>query len=127
VKFTVMLVDDDPALRDLLRQMLELGGYTVHEAEDGLDALDKLEEMIPDAMILDVMMPNMDGISLLKVLRQQADTADLPVIIVSGKTQKKAIKDGMQAGANEYMCKPIAYEELLLNIRRFLPKPSAVL
>ncbi len=119
--YSVLLVDDDPALRGLLRQMLELGGFTVFEAEDGLDALEKLAQTRPDAMILDVMMPNMDGVTLCRTVRSQPDTAALPIIMLSGKTQDKAIQEGLAAGANVYLCKPISFNELISHVNDVVP------
>lgn len=124
--YTVMIVDDEYALRELLRQMLELAGYAVIEAVHGDDALIKLEETLPDAMILDVMMPQMDGITLCKHLRADSETADLPIIMLSGKTQKSAIEEGLAAGANCYLCKPVSFDELISNLRQVLPKATAV-
>jgi DNA-binding response OmpR family regulator len=121
-----MIVDDEYALRELLRQMLELAGYAVIEAVHGDDALIKLEETLPDAMILDVMMPQMDGITLCKHLRADSETADLPIIMLSGKTQKSAIEEGLAAGANCYLCKPVSFDELISNLRQVLPKATAV-
>jgi len=121
VKNLIMLVDDEPNLRELLRQMLELGGFEVVEAEDGLEALEKLEMIVPDVMILDVMMPNLDGVSLCKQLRADSAYAKLPIIMVSGKTQHKAVREGLAAGANQYLCKPITVQELLQSVRSLLP------
>ncbi len=121
MKNLIMLVDDEPNLRELLRQMLELGGFEVVEAEDGLEALEKLEEVVPDVMILDVMMPNLDGVSLCKRLRADSAYARLPIIMVSGKTQHKAVREGLAAGANQYLCKPITVQELLQSVRSLLP------
>lgn len=124
MKNLILLVDDEPNLRELLRQMLELGGFDVVEAEDGLEALEKLELVTPDIMILDVMMPNLDGVSLCKKLRAGTSFAGLPIIMVSGKTQQKAVQEGLAAGANQYLCKPITVQELLQSVRSLLPAPS---
>ena len=124
MKNLIMLVDDEPNLRELLRQMLELGGFDVVEAEDGLEALEKLEMVAPDVMILDVMMPNLDGVSLCKQLRAGTAFASLPIIMVSGKTQHKAVQEGLAAGANQYLCKPITVQELLQSVRSLLPTPA---
>ena len=124
MKNLILLVDDEPNLRELLRQMLELGGFDVVEAEDGLEALEKLEVVAPDVMILDVMMPNLDGVSLCKKLRAGTAFAGLPIIMVSGKTQHKAVQEGLAAGANQYLCKPITVQELLQSVRSLLPAPS---
>lgn len=124
MKHSILLVDDDPNLRDMLRQMLEMGGFAVTEAEDGLDALEKLEEITPDVLVLDVMMPNLDGVSLCKQLRSDAEFMSLPIIMLSGKTQHRAVEEGMAAGANCYLCKPITVDELIRSVRELLPTPS---
>lgn len=124
MKKSILLVDDEPGLRDLLRAMLQLGGFEVIEAEDGLDALDKLEMFVPDVMILDVMMPNMDGVTLCKQLRSSSQFATLPIIMLSGKTQFQAVQEGLAAGADRYLCKPITVNELIQNVRELLPAPS---
>ncbi len=117
---SVLVVDDEPALRDLIRQMLEIGGFTVNEAEDGETALDIIDEEPPDAVILDVMMPHMDGITVCKQIRGDVETASLPVIMLSGKTQKEAIAEGIAAGANKYLCKPVSYDELVGSLNEVL-------
>ncbi len=124
--FSVLVVDDEPALRDLIRQMLELGGYAVAEAQDGEDALNKIEESPPDALILDVMMPHMDGVTLCKIIREDPETAALPVIMLSGKTQQEAIVEGLAAGANQYLCKPVSFDELLESIKAVLSNLTAI-
>lgn len=110
---SVLVVDDEPALRDLIRQMLEIGGFAVQEAEDGETALEKIDEELPDAIILDVMMPRMDGITVCKTIRSDSETAAIPIIMLSGKTQQEAIEEGLAAGANKYLCKPVSYDELI--------------
>ncbi len=122
MKFKILVVDDDPNMRVLLRQMLALRGFDVVEAEDGLDALAKVEEAEPDVVVLDVMMPDMDGITVCKRLRQQPKTANLPIIMLSGKVHPEAIKEGLMAGADKYLRKPIPLADLIANIREVLPK-----
>ena len=126
MKNSILLVDDEPNLRELLRHMLEIGGFEVIEAEDGFDALDKLAENTPDMMILDVMMPNLDGVSLCKQLRATARFATLPSVMMSGKTQCHAVQEGLAAGANRYLCKPITVNELIQTVREVLSAPAAL-
>ena len=123
MKQSILLVDDEPNLRELLRQMLELGGFDVVEAEDGLDAVERLKQMTPSAMILDVMMPNLDGVTLCKKLRASVRFANLPIIMLSGKTQYRAVQEGLAAGANLYLCKPIAIDELIQSVKEVLAVP----
>ena len=118
---SVLVVDDEPMTRDLIRLMLERVGFTVREAEDGFDALRKIElDGVPDVFILDVMMPNMDGLTLCRELRQQEGTAETPVIMLSAKTAQSAVNEGLQAGATKYLTKPIARTELIENLKSVL-------
>lgn len=107
--------------RDLIRLMLQRAGFKVREAEDGLDALRRVEaDGAPDIFILDVMMPNMDGLNLCRELRAREDTAEIPVIMLSAKTAQTAVNDGLEAGANKYLTKPIARAELIENLKSLL-------
>ena len=118
---SVLVVDDEPMTRDLIRLMLQRVGFTVREAEDGLDALRRIEAHgAPDIFILDVMMPNMDGLSLCRELRQREDTAQTPVIMLSAKTAQSAVNEGLEAGANKYLTKPIARAELIDTLKSLL-------
>jgi len=118
---SVLIVDDEPMTRDLIRLMLERVGFTVREAEDGIDALRKVESGgVPDVFILDVMMPNMDGLTLCRELRQHEGTAETPVIMLSAKTAQAAVKEGLDAGATKYLTKPIARAELIANLKSVL-------
>ncbi len=116
----VLVVDDEDMTRKLLRLMLERDGFAIIEAEDGLEALQIIEKSPPDIVILDVMMPNMDGFTMCQTLRGQPETADLPVIMLSARTQIEAVRAGLQAGADRYMTKPISKPELLQTIQELI-------
>lgn len=120
MKPSILIVDDEPMTRNLLRLMLERAGFKILEAEDGLQALEVVAAENPDLLILDVMMPNMDGITVCETLRAEAETAVLPVILLSAKTNPEAVRLGMQAGADRYLSKPISREELIRNVRETL-------
>lgn len=120
MKPSILIVDDEPMTRNLLRLMLERDGLDILEAEDGENALEILAEILPDLLLLDVMMPNVDGITVCKTLREQPETADLPIILLSARTSPEAIRRGMEAGANRYLSKPISHEDLINNIRELL-------
>lgn len=117
MKKSILVVDDEWRTREMLRMFLEMEGYEVFEAEDGVDAIEKAGRFHPDVMILDVMMPRMDGITACKQLRSTEATAALPIIMLSGKIQEQAIREGLEAGATAYMTKPMSHKELLGNIR----------
>lgn len=123
---SVLIVDDEPMTRNLLRLMLERAGFRILEAEDGVMALEMIAEQLPEVVVLDVMMPHLDGITVCETLRKQAETAALPIILLSARTAPDAIRRGLQAGANRYLGKPVSREELIRTIREVLQSmPSA--
>ncbi|MCB9422865.1 MAG: response regulator [Ardenticatenaceae bacterium] len=123
---SVLLVDDEEMTRDLLRLMLKGTGFKIYEAEDGFVALEQVEAHKPDIMILDVMMPGLDGLAVCRTLRSQPHTAELPVIMLSAKTTPTAIQDGLDAGANKYLTKPVGFKELLSSIKEVLGETVSI-
>ena len=113
---SVLIVDDEPMARTLLRLMLVRAGFNVSEAEDGFDALEKVKRNRPDIILLDVMMPGMDGFSVCETLRSESETAALPVIMLSAKTDLNSVNKGLQVGATKYLTKPISPEELTRHV-----------
>ncbi|MGH2813496.1 MAG: response regulator [Actinomycetota bacterium] len=109
----ILIVDDDPAIRRLLNHSLELEGYLVATASDGEEALDQLPVVDPDVVVLDIMMPRMNGLDVLERIRRDPDTADLPVILLTAKSAKEDVWEGWQRGVDYYMTKPFDVEELL--------------
>jgi CheY-like chemotaxis protein len=126
MSWSVLIVDDEPLTQDLLRLMLEPAGFRVTGAEHGLEALKKVQELKPDIMILDVMMPHMDGITVCKKIRSNPETADLPIVMLSGKTHLNAVEEGLQAGANRYLPKPMSRSDLIQNLREVLAETAVV-
>ena len=115
-----LVVDDESEIRQLLTTMLTMLGYHAFKAKDGLDALEKIPECQPDILILDVMMPGMDGLTLCRKLRSETTTAELPIIMLSGKAHQEAIQEGLDAGANRYLLKPTGLDELTRSITEVL-------
>lgn len=114
----ILVVDDDRAVRESLRRSLQFNGYTVQLAGDGQQAMDVLATQRPDAMVLDVMMPRMDGLEVCRRLRGTGD--DMPILVL---TARDAVSDrvaGLDAGADDYLPKPFALEELLARLRALL-------
>ncbi|MCP2261961.1 two-component system, OmpR family, response regulator MprA [Streptoalloteichus tenebrarius] len=114
----ILVVDDDRAVRESLRRSLQFNGYQVELAGDGLEALDAVGRQRPDAMVLDVMMPRLDGLEVCRRLRGTGD--DLPILVL---TARDAVSDrvaGLDAGADDYLPKPFALEELLARLRALL-------
>ena len=119
----ILVVDDDRAVRDSLRRSLEFNGYQVDLASDGQQALDSVSSARPDAMVLDVMMPRLDGLEVCRRLRGTGD--DLPILVL---TARDAVSDrvaGLDAGADDYLPKPFALEELLARLRALLRRAIA--
>lgn len=112
-KARVLVVDDDPAIRRILSQTLELEDYFVDLASDGEQALEAVRSERPDLVILDVMMPNKDGFEVLKELRADEKTSDLPVILLTAKSTQDDVWEGWNKGVNYYVSKPFDIEELL--------------
>ena len=117
IHHSVLIVDDEPMARTLLRLMLVRAGFHVSEAEDGFDALEKVRKNQPDVVLLDVMMPGMDGFTVCEKLRNESATAELPIIMLSAKTDLDSINKGLRAGATIYLTKPISPEELTQHVR----------
>ena len=118
----ILVADDDRAVRESLRRSLQFNGYTVELAGDGQQALDALGAQRPDAMVLDVMMPRLDGLEVCRRLRGSGD--DLPILVL---TARDAVSDrvaGLDAGADDYLPKPFALEELLARLRALLRRSS---
>ncbi|WP_063493952.1 response regulator transcription factor [Propionibacterium freudenreichii] len=111
----ILVVDDDPAVRDSLARSLHYSGYEVETAEDGLEALAKLSNLHPDAVVMDVMMPRLDGLETTKMLR--ANGNDVPILVLTARDAVGDRVDGLDAGADDYMVKPFSLEELLARLR----------
>ncbi|MCA9957192.1 MAG: response regulator [Anaerolineales bacterium] len=126
MSWSVLIVDDEPLTQDMLRLMLEPAGFRVTSAEHGVEALEKIQESKPDIVLLDVMMPHMDGITVCKKLRSDPKTAALPVIMLSGKTHLNAVEEGLDAGANRYLSKPMSRADLIKNLKEVLGETSVI-
>ncbi|MCR4891761.1 MAG: response regulator transcription factor [Lachnospiraceae bacterium] len=116
--FNILIVEDDKNTRRLMQAVLKSAGYTPFLAENGLAALEVLERQEIDLILLDVMMPEMDGYSLSQELR--ACKNQVPILMVSAKTLPEDLKKGFRAGADDFMTKPVDEEEMLLRIRALL-------
>ena len=111
--FTILVVDDDPVIQKLLSVNFEMEGYRVVTASDGEEALDRVLSEAPAVVVLDVMMPMVDGIEVLRRIRANPGMGSTPVLLLSAKAQAKDIEDGMAAGADAYLTKPFEPLDLL--------------
>lgn len=116
----VLVVDDDPQVLKLLRLNLEMEGYDVVSAADGNQALDAVANHSPDLIICDVMMPGIDGFEVVRRIRSDEANAGLPIVMLSAKAMGSDVKEGIQAGANEYVTKPFDPSELIDIVDRLL-------
>ncbi len=117
---SILVADDDPMIRSLLRVILETANYTVFEAQNGTEAVEKAKQIQPDVLILNIQMPQMDGITVCQTLRREETTAVLPIVILSGQAHITAVNRGLLAGANRYMIKPMTPSALLKNVYEML-------
>jgi len=117
---SVLVVDDEPMARMLLRLMLVRAGFEVIEAEDGASALSLVAARSPDVVILDVMMPGMDGFEVCETLRRTRSKRELPIVMLSAKTDHQSIRRGLDIGANSYLTKPISPEVLTNHVLEVL-------
>jgi DNA-binding response OmpR family regulator len=112
-KKKILVVDDEDDILHFLELVLKEKGYDVVTAENGHDALTTAQIEKPDLVLLDIMMPQMDGWEVLKLLRVDEETADIPVAMLSARTEAKDRVQGLQEGAIDYICKPFSLQELL--------------
>ena len=121
----VLVADDDPDILSLVSLRLEKAGYEVVSANDGREAYDAVQERRPDAAILDVRMPEMDGLELIRSIRADEQCTDMLVIALSARVREANIAEGLEAGADEYMQKPFSGKQLIELVEAKLPKNSS--
>jgi two-component system response regulator MprA len=114
----VLVVDDDKAVRESLRRSLEFNGYAVSLAADGVEALAGIGGIAPDVVVMDVMMPRLDGIETTKSLRKAGN--DVPILVLTARDAVGDRVEGLDAGADDYLTKPFALQELLARLRALL-------
>ncbi len=120
---TIMVVDDSLTVRKITTRLLEKQGYEVVTAKDGVDALQHLQDIHPDVMLVDIEMPRMDGFELTKNVRSDPLTAHIPIIMITSRTAEKHRNYAMELGVNAYLGKPFQEDELLSQIAGFIKKP----
>jgi len=118
----ILVVDDDRAVRDSLRRSLQFNGYEVETAADGAEALARVPVVRPDAIVMDVMMPRLDGLEATRALRGAGN--ELPILVLTARDAVGDRVDGLDAGADDYLTKPFALEELLARLRALLRRAT---
>jgi two-component system response regulator MprA len=119
---SVLVAEDDRAVRESLVRALELEGYDVRHVTNGAEALDSIRERSPDALLLDVSMPLVDGLTVCRVLRSEDNR--LPVLMLTARTETSDRVAGLDAGADDYLAKPYELDELLARVRALLRRSS---
>src|SRR5262245_10004645 len=113
---TVLLVDDDPGILETVADLLMLSGYTVLTAADGTEALPMLDQHLPDVIVSDIMMPEMNGYEFFEAVRSKPQWAAIPFIFLTARGQHKDVAEGHRMGADAYLTKPFEPEDLVMMI-----------
>jgi DNA-binding response OmpR family regulator len=119
---TILIVEDEPGTVEMYRIILEVEGYRVRVAYTNFSAIEELEKEKPDLVLLDVVMRDSSGLDVCTHIRESPELADIPVVIVSNLGSQEHIKEGLEAGADDYLSKPVSQHELLEAIREGLEK-----
>jgi DNA-binding response OmpR family regulator len=120
--YHILLAEDEPALGQIVSESLEIRNFKVTHVLNGVLAYEKFREIKPDILVLDVMMPQMDGFSLAKKIREENDT--IPIIFLTAKSQTEDVLEGFHIGGNDYLKKPFSMEELIVRINSLLQRQS---
>ncbi len=124
-KRTIMVVDDDPEIVGVVRTILEQTDFNVISVYSSLEIFASLEEQKPDLILLDIIMPQMDGLEALTRLRENPETASIPVILLTAKVQHDDVLGGYKMGADYYLTKPFTNSQLLTGIKLLLSSPDS--
>jgi len=118
--YTILVADDDEDLFEALNFTLSQSHYQIIQAKDGAEAVSKALELHPDLILLDIIMPNVDGLTACRKIKTTEETKDIPSIMLTAKDGVKDVADAFQAGANDYIVKPFEMEQVLEKIEEFL-------
>jgi len=121
----ILIAEDERDIRELIAFTLEFGGFQVLSATNGEEAVELARQHRPDLIILDVRMPKMTGYEACRILKSQEETRAIPVVFLSAKGQEAEIRQGMEAGADAYILKPFAPDELIQQVRAILDRRIA--
>src|SRR5256886_14535150 len=120
MKHTILIVDDEPDAVEMIQFNMKAAGYDVVTAADGAEALKKARSVLPDLILLDLMLPEVDGVEVCKVLRRDPQTRAIPIIMLTAKAAEIDRILGLELGADDYVTKPFSPRELVLRIKRLL-------
>ena len=121
----ILIAEDERDIRELVSFSLQFGGFTVVQAANGVEALERAQAERPDLILMDVRMPKMTGYEACKQMKQMPELRDIPVVFLSAKGQESEIQTGLEAGAEEYILKPFAPDELVKQVQAVLERVAA--
>lgn len=121
----IVIIEDEPDTAEMYAEMLRISGYEVVNFFGGRTAVQKLADQAPDAVVLDLMMPDLSGLEVLDFIKENRDLSSLPVVIVSAKTMPEDIEKGLKAGAVAYLTKPVSFSDLRATIETAISDDSA--
>ncbi len=121
----IVIVEDEPDTAEMFAEMMRLSSFTVLKSYGGTAAIALISHVKPDAVVLDVMMPDLSGLEVLRFMRRDPSLAHTPVIVVSAKSLPSDIKEGLEAGASIYLTKPVAYQTLTEAVRNTIQAAEA--
>ncbi|MCA9648548.1 MAG: response regulator [Myxococcales bacterium] len=117
---TILVIEDDPSVRTLLDKALRAKGYVVETCDDGLEGLTKLERTRPDLIIVDIMMPRLDGMTFVRAIKGHEATKPIPVVFLTSNNDPRTMIQGINLGAKHYITKPFQLDELLGKVAKVL-------
>ena len=118
----ILVAEDERDIRDLIVFTLQINGYNVIDVPNGEDAVEKAKEIIPDLILMDVRMPKMTGYQACEILKQDPDLREIPIVFLSAKGQESEVRTGLDAGAEEYILKPFAPDQLTEKLNKILER-----
>jgi two-component system OmpR family response regulator len=120
-----LVVEDDPMMLELICTRLDLGGYQTMQARDGLEGLDRLRDMKPEGMVLDINMPRLDGFGVLRQMKTLGHLPRVPVMVLTARNQSDDVREAIKLGARDFLAKPFEDQKLLSRVAR-LVRPGVV-
>ncbi|PIU18344.1 MAG: hypothetical protein COT16_02465 [Elusimicrobia bacterium CG08_land_8_20_14_0_20_44_26] len=117
----ILIVDDDPDAREILSSRIKSFGYEVREAQNGWEAVECLKKYKPDLILMDIMMPKLDGYTACKIIKEDESTKKIPIIFLTAKELLGEIEKAFACGGDDYVIKPVSWERLVPKIKKFIP------
>ncbi len=121
----ILIAEDERDIRELVNFSLQFGGFAVVQAANGAEAVDQAQKELPDLILMDVRMPKMTGYEACRQMKSMPELRDIPVVFLSAKGQETEIQTGLEAGAEEYILKPFAPDELVKQVQAVLDRVAA--